>query len=130
VTWRIVAEFGLQEIGHVRAIQRTVGGIPRPLIDLSAHNFARIMDEAFGYHLNPPFDPYINSLNFLLASYVVPYLGLNGYVGTNPIIDGYETKKLLAGLLGVEAGQDAVFRGLLLERLGEAVPPYGNITVA
>ncbi|KAG2540834.1 desiccation-related protein PCC13-62-like [Panicum virgatum] len=130
VTWRIVAEFGLQEVGHVRAIQRTVGGIPRPLIDLGAHNFARIMDAAFGYRLNPPFDPYINSLNFLLASYVVPYLGLNGYVGTNPIIDGYETKKLLAGLLGVEAGQDAVFRGLLFERLGEVVPPYGNITVA
>ena len=38
--------------------------------------------------------------------------------------------QLLAGLLGVEAGQDAVFRGLLLERLGEAVPPYGNTTVA
>ncbi|CAL4939352.1 unnamed protein product [Urochloa decumbens] len=129
VTWRIVAEFGLQEVGHIRAIQRTVGGIPRPLIDLSPHNFARVMDEAFGYKLDPPFDPYVNSLNFLLASYVIPYLGLNGYVGTNPIIDGYETKKLLAGLLGVEAGQDAVIRALLFERRGEAVPPY-NITVA
>jgi hypothetical protein len=32
-------------------------------------------------------------------------------------------------LLGVEVGQDAVFRGLLLERLGETVPPYRNITV-
>lgn len=77
-----------------RSIQRTVGGIPRPLIDLSAHNFAKVMDEAFGYKLDPPFDPYTNSLNFLLASYVIPYLGLNGYVGTNPIIDGYETKKV------------------------------------
>jgi hypothetical protein len=33
-------------------------------------------------------------------------------------------------LLGVEAGQGAVFRGLLFERLGETVPPYRNITVA
>ncbi|CAN6295127.1 unnamed protein product [Urochloa humidicola] len=129
VTWRIVAEFGLQEVGHLRAIQRTVGGIPRPLIDLSPHNFAMVMDEAFGYKLDPPFDPYVNSLNFLLASYVIPYLGLNGYVGTNPIIDGYETKKLLAGLLGVEAAQDAVFRALLFERRGEVVHPY-NVTVA
>ncbi|CAN6306666.1 unnamed protein product [Urochloa humidicola] len=127
VRWRIVAEFGLQEVGHIRAIQRTVGGIPRPLIDLSPHNFAMVMDEAFGYKLDPPFDP--NSLNFLLASYVIPYLGLNGYVGTNPIIDGYETKKLLAGLLGVEAAQDAVFRALLFERRGEVVHPY-NVTVA
>lgn len=130
VTWRIIAEFGLQEVGHVRAIQRTVGGIPRPLIDLRAHNFARVMDAAFGYHLDPPFDPYINSLNFLLASYVIPYLGINGYVGTNPVIDGYETKKLLAGLLGVESEQDAAFRALLFERLSEPVPPYRNITVA
>jgi hypothetical protein len=37
--------------------------------------------------------------------------------------------QLLAGLLGVEAGQDAVFRGLLFERRGEIVAPY-NITVA
>ncbi|CAN6289467.1 unnamed protein product [Urochloa humidicola] len=129
VTWRIVAEFALQEVGHVRAIQHTVGGIPRPLIDLSPYNFARVMDEAFGYKLEPPFDPYINSLNFLLASYVIPYLGLNGYVGTNPIIDGYKTKELLAGLLGVEAGQDGVFRVLLFEHRGEIVHPY-NITVA
>lgn len=77
-----------------RAIERTVGGIPRPLIDLSARNFARLMDKAFGYRLDPPFDPYVNSLNFMLASYVIPYLGINGYVGTNPIIDGYETKKV------------------------------------
>jgi hypothetical protein len=64
------------------------------LINLSAHNFARVMDEAFGHRVDPPFDPYINSLNFLLASYMIPYLGINGYVGANPIIDGYETKKV------------------------------------
>lgn len=130
VTWRIIAEFGYEEVGHLRAIQNTVGGFPRPLIDLSAHNFARVMDEAFGYHLDPPFDPYIHSLNFLLASYVIPYLGINGYTGTNPIIDGYATKRLLAGLLGVEAGQDAVIRTMLFERMRETVPPYKNITVA
>uniref|UniRef100_R7W0W6 Uncharacterized protein n=1 Tax=Aegilops tauschii TaxID=37682 RepID=R7W0W6_AEGTA len=34
------------------------------------------------------------------------------------------------GLLGVEAGQDAVFRALLFERKHETVPPYKGITVA
>uniref|UniRef100_A0A0E0GMA8 Desiccation-related protein PCC13-62 n=1 Tax=Oryza nivara TaxID=4536 RepID=A0A0E0GMA8_ORYNI len=125
LTWRVCAEFAYQEIGHLRAIQRTVGGIPRPLIDLSAHNFARVMDEAVGYHLDPPFDPYANSLNFLLAVYVIPYLGINGYTGTNPLIDGYATKRLVAGLLAVESGQDAVVRGLLFERRRETVSPYG-----
>ncbi|CAL4914352.1 unnamed protein product [Urochloa decumbens] len=128
-TRRVVKEFALQEIGHIRAITRTVGGIPRPLINLSADNFAWVMDMAFGYPLNPPFDPYANSLNFLLACYLIPYLGINGYVGTNSMIDGYKTKELVAGLLGVEAGQDAVIRALLFERRGEAVAPYG-MTVA
>uniref|UniRef100_J3LNP7 Uncharacterized protein n=1 Tax=Oryza brachyantha TaxID=4533 RepID=J3LNP7_ORYBR len=77
-----------------RAIQKTVGGFPRPRIDLSPHNFARVMDEALGYRLDPPFDPYVSSLNFLLAAYVIPYLGINGYTGTNPLIDGYATKRL------------------------------------
>jgi hypothetical protein len=54
------------------------------------------MDTAFGYRLNPPFDPYANSVNFLLACYVIPYLGINGYVGANSIIDGYKTKEVTA----------------------------------
>jgi hypothetical protein len=66
------------------------------LLNLSADNFARVMDTAFGYRLNPPFDPYANSVNFLLACYVIPYLGINGYVGANSIIDGYKTKEVTA----------------------------------
>ncbi|KAM0954354.1 hypothetical protein DsansV1_C01g0010151 [Dioscorea sansibarensis] len=94
VTQRIIAEFGYQEVGHLRAIKSTVGGFPRPLIDLSGHNFAKIFDDAVGFHLNPPFDPYRNSLNYLLASYVIPYMGLVAYVGTNPNINGFVSKRV------------------------------------
>ncbi|XP_043720990.1 desiccation-related protein PCC13-62-like [Telopea speciosissima] len=128
LTMAIIEEFGFQEVGHIRAIERTVGGFPRPLLNLSAHNFAKLMDQAFEYPLIPPFDPYRNSLNFMLASYLIPYVGLTGYVGTNPFINGYKAKALLAGLEGVEAGQDAVIRMYLYERAKEMVEPY-NITV-
>ncbi|CAI9768965.1 unnamed protein product [Fraxinus pennsylvanica] len=64
-----------------------------------------------------------------MASYVIPYMGLLGYVGTNPNINGCVTKRLLAGLLGVESGQDAYIRGYLYERSKEVVHPY-NHTVA
>ncbi|KAM0901512.1 hypothetical protein ACQ4PT_019957 [Festuca glaucescens] len=109
VTWRVVAEFGLQEVGHVRAIQRTVGGFPRPKIDLSAKNFARVMDAAFGYKLNPPFDPYVNSLNFLLACYdegltVPPELGTEGKICTNVLSadrDSLSYPRTPAQLLGI-----------------------------
>ncbi|KAF5193800.1 Desiccation-related protein pcc13-62 [Thalictrum thalictroides] len=129
LTKHIITEFGYQEVGHVRAIHLTVGGFPRPLLNLSSYNFATIMDEAFGYHLDPPFDPYANSINYMLASYVIPYMGLVGYVGANPFLKGYITKRLLAGLLGVECGQDAVIRMYLYERGFEVVHPY-NHTVA
>ncbi|KAK4424625.1 Desiccation-related protein PCC13-62 [Sesamum alatum] len=125
----IIEEFGYQEVGHLRALKTTVGGIPRPLMDLSAKNFARVFDEAFGYELEPPFDPYRNSLSYMLASYVIPYVGLVSYVGTNPRLIGFKTKGLLGGLLGVEAGQDAVIRHYLYERATEVVEPY-NHTVA
>ncbi|WOL11822.1 hypothetical protein Cni_G20586 [Canna indica] len=125
----IIEEFGYQEVGHLRAIKNTVGGFPRPQLDLSAENFAKIMDDAFGYHLNPPFDPYNNTINYLLASYAIPYMGLVAYVGANPNINGFVSKRLLAGLLAVEAGQDAIIRAKLYERMHEFVPPY-QITVA
>lgn len=41
------------------------------------------MNSAFGRPLMPPFDPYANDINYLLASYVIPYVGLTGYVGAN-----------------------------------------------
>ncbi|KAL5996071.1 hypothetical protein ACLOJK_026144 [Asimina triloba] len=129
VTKKIIEEFGYQEVGHLRAIKSTVGGFPRPLLDLSSHHFAAIFDNAFGHSLSPPFDPYANSINYLLASYVIPYVGLVAYVGTNPNINGYVSKRLLAGLLAVESGQDAVIRTLLYQRADELVKPY-NYTVA
>ncbi|XAR49128.1 hypothetical protein NMG60_11032207 [Bertholletia excelsa] len=129
LTQHIITEFAYEEVGHLRVIKSTVGGFPRPLMDLSSHNFAKLMDEAFGYSLDPPFEPYRDSLSYMLASYVIPYMGLVGYVGANPLLDGYESKRLLAGLLGVESGQDAVIRMYLYERASEIVKPY-NHTVA
>ncbi|KAF8017739.1 hypothetical protein BT93_H2821 [Corymbia citriodora subsp. variegata] len=125
----IILQFALQEVGHLKAIKKTVKGFPRPLLNLSAASFAQVMDKAIGHALKPPFDPYANEINFLLASYLVPYVGLTGYVGANPKLQGSVSKRLVAGLLGVESGQDAVIRALLYERATWEVKPYG-ITVA
>lgn len=78
-----------------RAIRTSVGGFPRPLIDLSQRNFAKLFDEALGYSLEPPFDPYYSTTNYLLASYVIPYMGMVGYVGANPNINGYVAKRVI-----------------------------------
>ncbi|XP_014517933.2 desiccation-related protein PCC13-62 [Vigna radiata var. radiata] len=121
----VILQFGFQEVGHLRAIKSTVKGFPRPPLDLSPSSFAKVMDCAVGRTLNPPFDPYANSINFLLASYVIPYVGLTGYVGANPKLQSATSRKLVAGLLAVESGQDAVIRAFLYERKRQLVHPYG-----
>ncbi|KAL8486085.1 hypothetical protein ACS0TY_022520 [Phlomoides rotata] len=125
----IIAQFAFQEFGHLRAIQKTVPGFARPLLNLSTASFATIMNDAFGKPLIPAFDPYANDINYLIASYVVPYVGLTGYVGASSKLEHPISKRLVAGLLGVESGQDAVLRALLYERAFVKVKPYG-ITVA
>ncbi|XP_065863867.1 desiccation-related protein PCC13-62-like [Euphorbia lathyris] len=129
LTRDIIQQFAWQEVGHLRAIKNITKGFPRPLLDLRVKSFAEVMNKALGRTLNPPFNPYVSSLNFLIASYLVPYVGLTGYVGANPKLKDPQSRKLLAGLLAVESGQDAVIRALLFQRATERVYPYG-ITVA
>ncbi|XP_021280504.1 desiccation-related protein PCC13-62 [Herrania umbratica] len=128
-TRRIIEEFGYQEIGHLRAIITNVRGFPRPQLNLSVEAFATMMNRAMNTTLSPPFNPYANTINFLLASYIIPYVGLVGYVGTIPNLVSSSNRQLAASLLAVEAGQDAVIRTLLYERANETVPPY-RMTVA
>ncbi|XP_073007737.1 ferritin-like catalase Nec2 [Typha latifolia] len=125
----VVLQFAFQEVGHLRAIKKSVKGFPRPSLDISSRSFATTMNKAMGYALNPPFDPYANGVNYLLASYLIPYVGLTGYVGANPKLKSAQAKKIVAGLLAVESAQDAVIRTLLYERAWSKVHPY-NATVA
>ncbi|MED6134987.1 hypothetical protein PIB30_042085 [Stylosanthes scabra] len=120
----VTLQFALQEVGHLRAIKKWVKGFPRPLLNISSETFGEIIDKAFGEKLNPSFDPYANDINYLIASYAIPYVGLNGYVGANPLLKSTNAKSLIAGLLGVESGQDAVIRALLYERWNQRVRPY------
>ena len=52
------------------------------------------MNNAFEKPLYPPFDPYANSINYLLASYIIPYVGLTGYVGAIPELQESTSKKV------------------------------------
>ncbi|XP_058096161.1 ferritin-like catalase Nec2 [Magnolia sinica] len=120
----IIIQFAYQEVGHLREIQQMVGGFPRPLMDLSSTNFAKIMTKAMGAPLHPPFDPYLNDINFLLASYLIPYVGLTAYVGTMPYLNSTSIKRLVASLLAVKSGQDAVIRSLLYRHALQPIYPY------
>lgn len=122
----IFYQMGLQEVGHIRAIKAQIGdqAFPRVQLDISKATFAKLFDSALNETLNPPFDAYASCLNFYLASYWVPYVGLTGYTGSAPYLTGFGAKSLAARLLGVEAGQDAIIRTWLYERKNLTVPPY------
>jgi hypothetical protein len=134
----IFYQMGLQEVGHVRRIKASLGdpprcAFPRTQLDISKKTWADTMDKAFlakfGKKLTPPFDPYEDSLKYLISTYTIPYVGLTGYVGANPLLKGYNAKRLVAGLLGVEAGQDAVIRTEMYRQKDKKVAPY-KYTVA
>jgi hypothetical protein len=76
------------------AIQNALGSyyFPRVQLNLSAANWANIIDNAFGEKLNPPFNPYNNSLNYLISIYTIPYVGLTGYVGASALLQGEGAK--------------------------------------
>ncbi|XP_052157180.1 ferritin-like catalase Nec2 [Oryza glaberrima] len=126
----VAAELGYQEVGHIRAITQSMGGFPRPAIDLSDAVFAAVMDDAMATRLDPPFDPYASSVNFLLASYILPHITASAAVGISSSLMGFSSKRLQASMLAVEAGQDAVIRMMLYERSDEVVAPYRGRTVA
>ncbi|TYI12461.1 hypothetical protein ES332_A09G279600v1 [Gossypium tomentosum] len=120
----LILQFGYQEVGHIKAIINVVRGFPRPQLDLSASTFAKVMDQAFDRPLQPPFNPYANNVSFLIAAYLIPYVGLTGYVDTIPKLFSTTSRKLVSGLLGIESGQDAVIRALLYPLRQVKVPPY------
>lgn len=84
-----------------RALKKALGSyyFPRVQLDLSNATWGQLIDDAFGQKLNPPFNPYANTLNFLLGMYTLPYVGLTGYVGTSPLLQGAGAKAVLTYLL-------------------------------
>ncbi|CAL0330220.1 unnamed protein product [Lupinus luteus] len=107
LTKDVIYQFALQKIGHLRAIKRRVKGFPRPLLNISTEAFAQIMHSTREL-LDPPFDPYANFINYLFASYFIPYFSLTG-------------------LLEGESGQDGVILAMVDIR-PHMLAPY-NITV-
>ncbi|KAE8666906.1 hypothetical protein F3Y22_tig00112471pilonHSYRG00001 [Hibiscus syriacus] len=98
-----------------KAILKTVGGIQRPQIDIRSENIAKIFDEAMGCVW------ILHSIPMKIASSIYWHHMLS------PMSDSTDTS-LVAGLLGVESGQDATIRAWLYEKANENVEPY-NITV-
>nr|AFD10411.1 desiccation-related protein [Mucuna sempervirens] len=125
----VIFQFALQKVGHLRAIKREIKGFPRPLLNISKELFADVMDQAFGQRLDPPFNPYANTINFLLASYVISDVAPPVYLGFIQELQNATFMRLVGRLVGVESGQHSIIRAYLFERRNFVVEPYA-VTVA
>ncbi|OMO68196.1 hypothetical protein COLO4_29842 [Corchorus olitorius] len=68
VTSQIIKEFGLEEVGMIRAILKTklVGPIQMPLVNLSVEAWDDFVRLAFNVSVSAPtFNTYANTINFL-----------------------------------------------------------------
>ncbi|XP_050938611.1 desiccation-related protein PCC13-62-like [Cucumis melo] len=110
-----IEEFGLIMIRHLKDTAKALKGraIPRPLLNISREAIGSFVNTAFGRQLTPAFDPYAAPDQHAIIAQVTTYtaaLFLNG--ATARILDP-DLRLLAASLLGIRAGQNAVFRGRL-----------------
>eukprot|EP00879_Flechtneria_rotunda_P018960 GHRR01019904.1.p2 GENE.GHRR01019904.1~~GHRR01019904.1.p2 ORF type:complete len:107 (+),score=35.29 GHRR01019904.1:608-928(+) len=72
-------EVALDEQGHVRMVREVLGnrGVPCPTLDIT-NGFRKYFDKALKKTSNPPFDPYKNDANFLLATWSLEEIGATG----------------------------------------------------
>ncbi|EOX95020.1 hypothetical protein QUC31_004816 [Theobroma cacao] len=131
VTRRIIEELGYQGIGNIRAIlgNRLVTPIQGPQLNLSRQAFSNFMNSALNTTLSPPFDPYVNTTSFLVASTFIPTAIQQYYLGILPDLANIDLRVLGASLLAIESARYGVLRTQLYLRVNATVPPY-RFTVA
>ncbi|BFI34078.1 hypothetical protein AXG93_3228s1150 [Marchantia polymorpha subsp. ruderalis] len=128
---KVAKESGFQGMGHIRLIRSKLKGkaVPRPQLDISRSVWARFLAQALEQELIPPFNPYNDTISFLIAAQVLPYAALSAYFDQSSHIVGQEAQKLLGGLLSITSAQDAILRTLLYQHREETLKTY-NLTVA
>lgn len=123
-------EVALDEQGHVRMVREVLGAdssVPCPTLDL-AGGFTAYFDNALNKTSSPPFDPFKNDVNFLLATFSLEEVGATGDKGCILLATNPGVANAISGLATSASYQSGVDRHFLWQRRNETVPEY-NMTV-
>ncbi|XP_024523466.1 desiccation-related protein PCC13-62-like [Selaginella moellendorffii] len=122
----LTSKFQSQLKSHISVLQGLLkDAAGKPQIDAGKGVFTKIMNAAFGKDLDPAFDAYNTSTNFLLAASVTAPLASSLSVAGLSQLQGADAKKAVAGISSTLAGQSSVLGVLLKLRKLEKVQPYG-----
>ncbi|TYJ03187.1 hypothetical protein E1A91_A12G011300v1 [Gossypium mustelinum] len=136
-TRKIIEEFGLASIGHLRVIINTSllnAPIPMPLLDISPQTYNTFVTMILNgtKKSNPSYNPYANTNSFLFAAVFASSFLKQYYAGIMPSIIGKDERELLSGIALYEAGVFGALRAELNARVNLTVPPFnftvGNLT--
>ncbi|KAL4378415.1 hypothetical protein GQ457_02G002760 [Hibiscus cannabinus] len=124
----IVEEMGLNGVGHLKAIANGIQllnapPLSRPLVDLSPPAIAGVL------FLNPaafvpPFNPYANTLSFLIAINIITSVLVTYEGAMASAIVGNAQQQLLSGIERTNAAELGVIRAQLYASVNAPVPPY------
>lgn len=119
-------EVALDEQGHVRMVRQVNGpdSVPCPTMDITG-GFQKYFDRATKKTSNPPFDPYKNDVNFLLATWSLEEIGATGDKGCILLASNPGVSNAISGLATSASYQSGVDRHHLWMRRNETVPEYG-----
>jgi hypothetical protein len=91
-------ETARDEAGHVRLIREALGPLasPCPLVNISA--FGTFFANAFNRTFDPPFDPFANDVNLVLAIWSLEEIGSTGDKGVAVLLQNATMRDGAAGL--------------------------------
>lgn len=108
----VVTEIARNEAQHVGFLRTALGSsaVACPLVNIgsafSQAANAAVMSTTF----NPAYSPYINDVDFWLASYLLEDVGVSAYKGAAPLISNKQYLSAAAGILAVEAYHAGIAR--------------------
>ena len=122
VVGQYAREIAADGVTHVTVLRATVGStasVAQPAIDLATgatSAFGSFAQAAGLVAAGAGFDPYASDENFLLGAFLFKDLSVTAYKGVMPLLTTINNRRLVAGMLGVEAYHSATIRAALYRK--------------